>query len=111
MGPGIKSRYGSNNYRGKQSDDDYQRGNARHHGIDGRGQDRFRQEVAEERRGPELYIIEREEHDQLWYFYLRGVERYAPYDGKWVRARDVRNEPSCGRERVVRVRMTKPSGI
>lgn len=97
--------FSTTSYRGEQNDDDFQRGNARHHRLDDGGQDRFRQQGASASGHKELYAIAGEERrkDGL-YCRLRGIYLPANYDGTWVSARDVIFEKTTGFDKVVRVR-------
>lgn len=84
--------YGTTNYRGEKSDDDYQRGNSRHHWLDGSGQDRFRQKFRP------LYTVKAKElgkdlHERLrqdeWYCLLQSVGPRGPEDREWVSERRI----------------------
>ncbi len=75
--------YGTSNYRGEKSDDDYQRGNSRHHRLDGSGQDRFRQKDIR----PLYIVMQKGLRGDEWYYLLQSVGPPGPEDGKWVSER------------------------
>ena len=80
----------SASYRGKQSDDDFQRHNAHRHNREQSGQDRFGQQALPKGAGRELYSIKGENQagGEL-YYRLRCVGQDGPRDGQWVNAREV----------------------
>lgn len=80
----------SASYRGKQSDDDYQRHNAFRHHREQSGQDRFRQEAFPKGAGEVRYSIVGEMRARgEAYFMLRCEGQVGPRDGQWVNAREV----------------------
>ena len=81
----------SASYRGKQSDDDFQRHNANRHHREQSGQDRFRQEVLQKDAGRVIYSIEAETRtaDGELYYRLRCEGEGGPRDGQWVNAKEV----------------------
>lgn len=79
------------NYRGEQSDDEFQRHNANRHHREESGQDRFGQRAVRNGDGAVLYRTEgRKMQGVECYHLLRCVGLKGPRDGQWVKEKDLR---------------------